>query len=92
MGLNQRALVLLGTTLFILFPADSKNKFLGVNPIGLSSTRDKSLDIIALQTVNKSMGINPMGLSAPRANSLEIIDFQIVENFSRDYPNGPYCP
>ena len=46
-----------------------------MNPMGLSSPWDNSLDIIALQTENIP-SINPMGISAPRSDSLEIISLQ----------------
>ena len=50
--------------------ADSKNKFLGINPIGISDPREDSLEIITLQEVKKLLVINPMVLSDPRDYSL----------------------
>ena len=58
--------------LFVIFFQDNKNKFIGINPIGLIAPRVYSLEIFILQPVKRMREINPMGSSAPCAKSIDI--------------------
>ena len=60
------------------FVIDNYNKLLGVKPMGLSSPRFDSIDIIALSALKYWIVINPMSLSAPWADSLDIISLNPV--------------
>ena len=46
--------------------------------MGISASREDSLEIISLKPLKKVLGINPMSISAPSSDSLEIIALQTV--------------